>query len=70
MELEGRKVLISGGGSGIGLELAIRSGIARDRKEIRVARVKQLAFPARVAPRLADRILIRALRPAQAGSPS
>ncbi len=49
---------------------AIVGGIARDREEIRVARVKQLAFLARVAPRLADRILIRALGPAQAGSPS
>ena len=49
---------------------AILGGIARDREEIRVARVKQLAFLARVAPRLADRILVRALGPAQAGSPS
>ena len=49
---------------------AILAGVARDREEIRVARVKQLAFVARVAPRLADRILIRALRPSQAGSPS
>ncbi len=91
MELQGKKILISGGGSGIGLELAARlteanddvpkipasavvdaivGGIARDREEIRVARVKQLALLARVAPRLADRILTRALGPAQAGSPS
>ena len=46
---------------------AIVGGIARDREEIRVARVKQLAVLARITPRFADRILIRAVRPAQAG---
>ena len=48
---------------------AIVGGLARDREEIRIARVRQLAFLARMAPRLADRILIRALSPAQAAGP-
>jgi uncharacterized oxidoreductase len=42
---------------------AILAGIARDREEIRVGPVKGLAPLARLAPRLADRIVVRALRP-------
>jgi short-subunit dehydrogenase involved in D-alanine esterification of teichoic acids len=42
---------------------AIVAGVARDRDEIRIARVKQLAVLARVAPGLADRIVLRALTP-------
>jgi uncharacterized oxidoreductase len=45
---------------------AILAGIARERQEIRVGRVKQLALLARLAPRLADRIVVRALRPRRA----
>jgi uncharacterized oxidoreductase len=41
----------------------ILAGIRRNREEIRVGRVKQLALLARVAPRLADRIVVRALSP-------
>jgi uncharacterized oxidoreductase len=40
---------------------AIVDGLERNREEIRVGRVKQLAPLARIAPRLADRILSRAL---------
>jgi uncharacterized oxidoreductase len=40
---------------------AIVAGLARDREEIRVGRVRQLAVLARIAPRLADRIVTRAL---------
>lgn len=46
---------------------AIVAGLARDREEIAVAQVRQLALLARVSPRLADRVLIRALRPAETG---
>lgn len=42
---------------------AILSGLAGNREEIRVDRVKQLAPLARLAPRLADRIVQRALQP-------
>jgi threonine dehydrogenase-like Zn-dependent dehydrogenase len=42
---------------------AIITGLQRDREEIRVARVRQLAPPARIMPRLADRIVTRALTP-------
>lgn len=42
---------------------AILVGIARDREEIRVGSVKQLVPLARLAPSLADRIVVRALRP-------
>jgi uncharacterized oxidoreductase len=41
---------------------AILAGIARDRDEIRVGRVKQLVPLARLAPGLADRIVVRSLR--------
>jgi len=40
---------------------AILAGLARDREEIRIGQVRQLAVLARVAPRLADRIVVRAL---------
>jgi uncharacterized oxidoreductase len=43
---------------------AILSGLSRDREEIRVGQVQQLALIARLAPRLADRLLARSLRPA------
>ena len=49
---------------------AILRGVARDREQIPVGQVGQLAFLAWVAPRLADRILTRALRPAEAASGS
>jgi uncharacterized oxidoreductase len=42
---------------------AIVAGTARDREEIRVGPVRQLAPLARLAPSLADRIVVRALRP-------
>ncbi len=42
---------------------AIIDGLARDRDEIRIARARQLALIARIAPRLADRIVTRALTP-------
>jgi uncharacterized oxidoreductase len=42
---------------------AIMAGIAHDREEIRVGPVRQLALLARLAPGLADRIVVRALRP-------
>ncbi len=42
---------------------AILRGVARDREEIRIGPVKQLAPLARLTPRLADRIVVRALRP-------
>jgi uncharacterized oxidoreductase len=47
---------------------AIVAGLERDREEIRIARVKQLALLARVSPRLADRIVLRALRASASGS--
>jgi uncharacterized oxidoreductase len=47
---------------------AIVAGLERDREEIRIARVKQLALLARVSPRLADRIVLRALRPSASAS--
>jgi uncharacterized oxidoreductase len=40
---------------------AIIDGMSHDREEIRVGRVRQLAPLARLAPRLADRIVTRAL---------
>jgi uncharacterized oxidoreductase len=40
---------------------AIVTGLRRDREEIRVGRVRQLAPLARIMPRLADRIVTRAL---------
>jgi uncharacterized oxidoreductase len=46
---------------------AILAGVSRNREEIRVAQVKQLAVLARLLPRLADRIVVRALRPAVGG---
>jgi uncharacterized oxidoreductase len=42
---------------------AIVSGLQRDKEEIRVGPVRQLAPLARIAPRLADRIVTRALTP-------
>jgi uncharacterized oxidoreductase len=48
---------------------AVVAGILRDREEIRVGSVKQLAPLARLAPRLADRLVVRALR-ASASGPS
>jgi uncharacterized oxidoreductase len=42
---------------------AIVAGLRRDREEIRVAQVRQLAVLARIMPRLADRIVTRALTP-------
>lgn len=49
---------------------AILTGLARDRYEIRVGRVRQLAVLARLAPRLADRIVVRAFRPSPSGDRS
>jgi uncharacterized oxidoreductase len=42
---------------------AIIHGLLRNQEEIRVAQVRQLAPIARIAPRLADRIVTRALNP-------
>ena len=42
---------------------AILTGLARNRDEIRVARVRQLVPVARLVPRLGDRIVQRALQP-------
>jgi uncharacterized oxidoreductase len=42
---------------------AILAGIARDREEIRIGPVRPLGPLARLAPSLADRIVVRALRP-------
>jgi uncharacterized oxidoreductase len=42
---------------------AIITGLQQDREEIRVGRVRQLAQLARLSPRLADRIVTRALTP-------
>jgi uncharacterized oxidoreductase len=42
---------------------AIVSGLERDREEIRVAQVKQLAPIARLVPALGDRLMLRALIP-------
>jgi uncharacterized oxidoreductase len=42
---------------------AIVSGLERDREEIRVAQVKQLAPIARLVPVLGDRLVLRALTP-------
>jgi NAD(P)-dependent dehydrogenase (short-subunit alcohol dehydrogenase family) len=85
---DGKRILITDGGSGIGLELARRlsdtnqvviagrdegkvppaavadaiiDALSHDREEIRIGRVRQLAPLARLAPRLADRIVTRAL---------
>jgi uncharacterized oxidoreductase len=49
---------------------AILTGLARDRYEIRVGQVRQLAVLARLAPSLADRIVVRALRPSPSGGRS
>ena len=46
---------------------AIIAGIERDREEIRVGPVRQLAPLARIAPQLADRIVTKALTPAVPG---
>lgn len=42
---------------------AIITGLEQDREEIRVGRVRQLAPLTRISPRLADRIVTRALTP-------
>jgi uncharacterized oxidoreductase len=42
---------------------AIIHGLLRNQEEIRIAQVRQLAPIARIAPRLADRIVTRALNP-------
>jgi uncharacterized oxidoreductase len=42
---------------------AIVSGIGRDREEIRVGRVRQLAVVARIKPSLADRLVTQAFTP-------
>jgi uncharacterized oxidoreductase len=42
---------------------AIIAGVERDRDEIRVGRVRQLVPIARLAPRLGDRLVMRALTP-------
>jgi hypothetical protein len=42
---------------------AIAAGLERKRGEIRVARIRQLAVIARLAPGLADRIVVRAFIP-------
>ena len=42
---------------------AVVRGLERNREEIRIARVRQLALLARLAPRLADRVVARALTP-------
>jgi hypothetical protein len=42
---------------------AIIDGVERDREEIRVAQVRQLAAIARIRPRLADRLVTRAFTP-------
>lgn len=47
---------------------AIIAGIERDREELRVGRVRQLALIARLTPRLADRLLVRAFTPDREGS--
>jgi hypothetical protein len=41
---------------------AIRRGLARDREEIRIARVRQLVPLARLLPSVGDRIVQNALR--------
>jgi uncharacterized oxidoreductase len=46
---------------------AIVAGIERDREEIRVGQVRQLALIARIMPSLADRLVVRAFTP-QGGS--
>jgi uncharacterized oxidoreductase len=43
---------------------AILGGVERDREEIRIGRVRQLATIARFMPRLADRLVTRAMPPA------
>ena len=43
---------------------AIVDGLRRDHEEIRVGRVRQLATIARLAPRVADRLLAQGLEPA------
>jgi uncharacterized oxidoreductase len=47
---------------------AIVSGLRRDREEIRIGRIRQLAPLARLSPSLADRLVTRALTP-PAGTP-
>jgi uncharacterized oxidoreductase len=42
---------------------AILEGLARDREEILIGRIRQLALVARIAPRLADRLILGALTP-------
>jgi len=42
---------------------AVLTGLARDREQIPVGRVRGLLGLVRIAPRLADRIVQRALRP-------
>jgi len=42
---------------------AIVDGIGRDREEIRIGQVRQLAVIARIMPRLADRLVVRAFTP-------
>ena len=47
---------------------AIVAGLGDDRAEIRIGRIKQLALVARLAPRLADRLVQRALQPRAGGA--
>jgi uncharacterized oxidoreductase len=47
---------------------AIAAGIARDREEIRIGRIKALVPLARLAPRLADRIVTNSLGASSAGA--
>jgi uncharacterized oxidoreductase len=42
---------------------AIVAGLEGEREEIRVARIRQLAVIARLAPGLADRLVVRAFTP-------
>jgi NAD(P)-dependent dehydrogenase (short-subunit alcohol dehydrogenase family) len=62
MKLHGRRILITGGGSGIGLELARRLAQANT-AETRIGRVKLLAIAVRIAPGIADRLAARSLTP-------
>jgi hypothetical protein len=58
MKLEAKRILITG-----------VAGIARDREEIRIGPVRGFGPLARLAPSLADRIVVRSLRPSRWAMP-